>query len=381
MSNEVVASFFELLKRAGNVLILTRAQPTIDGLSTALAWQQVLKNLNKKVTVVTAGPVPPRLNFLPGVNEIKHDLPSTQSLLIDVAIKDIPLEGLKYEINNGQLTIQLTPKSGSLQQTTVTSRSGQLPYDLILAVDSPTRESWGKIFEQHRNFLLHAPTVTIDNHPSHQRYGQLNIIDITASSLAELTLKILQDHHEPLIDADLATCLYTGLVAGTNKFSTPKVTPQLLKTASDLLTSGARREEIMNALYKHRSVATLRLWGKALTSLTWDDQQKIAWTSLNRQQLIDSGATETDIADIVSELVNTSPQADVAVLFYERQAEQTLVYMAAAGPLDAWLLSQPFEASGDNDLVIFTINKNLAEVQLEIIDYLKINLAKGGHKS
>lgn len=381
MSNEINNSFWELLKRAGNVLILTRGQPTIDGLSTALAWLQVLKNLNKKVTLITAGPVPSRLSFLPEINEVKHNLPTTQPLLIDVAIKDIPLEGLKYEVNNGNLTIQLTPKSGSLQQTTVTSRPGQLPYDLILAIDSPTRESWGQVFEQHRDFLMHAPTITIDNHPLHHRYGQLNIIDIACSSLAELTLKILQNYPEPLMNADLATCLYTGLLAGTNKFSTPKVTPQLLKTASELLSNGARREEITNALYKNRSVTTLRLWGKALTSLNWDNNYKIAWTSLTRQQVIESGATETDVADMVLELVNTSPQADIAILFYERQADQTLVYMAAAGPLDALLLTQPFEPSGDNDLVIFTINKNLTEVQTEIIDYLKTNLAKSGYKS
>src|SRR5699024_9552877 len=64
--------------------------------------------------------------------------------------------------------------------------------------------------------------ICIDHHASNDYYGDFNYIDIDASSTCELVYNLLMEYEKSesknIIDEDIATCLYTGLVTDTGNF-------------------------------------------------------------------------------------------------------------------------------------------------------------------
>jgi phosphoesterase RecJ-like protein len=175
--------------------------------------------------------------------------------------------------------------------------------------------------------------------------------------------------------ADVATCWYAGLISATKKFSTPQVTPQLLNLAGHLQASGARRDDIMANLYKSRSVANVRLWGMALATLAWDEPLSLAWCAITRAHVSQSNSSDDDLEYLVQEVAATSPQADVAILFYERSPDETRVYLAVPGPHDALALVRQFQPSGDSDAATIVLAKDLAASQNEVLGAVRQALA------
>ena len=125
---------------------------------------------------------------------------------------------------------------------------------------------------------------------------------------------------EHFLTEEVATCLLTGIIAKTRSFKTANVTPKTLEFASELVAAGARREDIVQNLYRTRSIATLKLWGRALARLKFDPVTKMAWTLLVRQDFIHSGASEENLPDVIDELIVNSPEAEITGLFYEQES-------------------------------------------------------------
>lgn len=376
MPNDVSRSLFDLLDRSPRVLVVTRARPSVDGAATALAWATVLEREGHSVAILVGGGLPPALSFLPRSGRASAELAAAQPLVIDVDAGGASIASLRYEVKDGNVSIYLTPKSGSLAEAKLTTAPGPRPFDLILSLDAPQRESWGEPFSRHRELLLHAPTATIDRHPAHSRYGQLNVVDVAAPALAALTWQLLGGRPaERWLDPEVATCLYAGVVSATDRFTSSRVTPQLLEAAGQMLAAGANRDAVMANLYRNRNVSTLRLWGTALARLEWDQPHRLAWTSLTRSDLVRAGDGEEQLNGMLDELVATSPHAEIAALFYERTPEETSVWLAAARALDALTVSRPFSPTGDADVARFTVPEPLPQARERVLDHLRQALA------
>ena len=82
--------------------------------------------------------------------------------------------------------------------------------------------------------------------------------------LLKILFNLITDYSRDLVDEDIATCLLAGLIAKTKSFKTQNITPQSLAISSQLLAMGAKREEIVNKLYRSRSLNVLKLWGRVL---------------------------------------------------------------------------------------------------------------------
>ncbi|HSD12180.1 MAG TPA: hypothetical protein VLC10_01360, partial [Patescibacteria group bacterium] len=96
--------------------------------------------------------------------------------------------------------------------------------------------------------------------------------------------------------------------------------PRTLDIASELVSAGAKREEIVQNLYRTRTISTLKLWGRALARLKFDPGIKMAWTLLVRQDFIHAGATEEHLPDVIDELIMNSPEAEIVGLLYEQES-------------------------------------------------------------
>jgi phosphoesterase RecJ-like protein len=175
-----------------------------------------------------------------------------------------------------------------------------------------------------------------------------------------------------LMDEEISTAFLTGMIAKTKSFKTKNVTPKTLQTASKLIARGAKREHIIQNLYRTRSVSTLRLWGRALARLKTDEQAHLVWTMLSAQDFMHAGAEEHDLPDVIDELLSSSPNARVTVLLFETAQHEIKAIVRTERPLDAIALCTPFHSAGTHEEVRLTFpNKTITQTERELIDHIK----------
>ena len=179
---------------------------------------------------------------------------------------------------------------------------------------------------------------------------------------------------EPDIDADIATFLLTGMISQTQSFKTANVSPATLSIASQLITLGADREKIVKNLYRTKSVASMRIWGTALTHIENDPQLGLVWTTITREDFARAGATEEELKDLTDELIQNSPEAKIVLLLYENTQGENKVhgFLCAGKHHDAKALLQGYQPEGNKKTASFLVSeKNIKTVETEVIEKIK----------
>ncbi len=367
----------EQIKRAKEILITTKSNFSGDGLSACLALSAILEKIGKNNTVVINNFKPGKYKFLPYINKIKPNLHHLKKFIIRVNTSHAPIEELAYDKTNGEILIYLTPKTGNYTQSDVKLESSDYKYDLIFVLDSPDLESLGDIYDNNTDFFFNTPVINIDHSPANEYFGQINKIELTAVAVSEIIYSLIKKWKNDLIDEQIATYLYTGLVEKTKSFRNPQVTPHTLSIASQLINYGADREKIITNLYRTKSVSTLRLWGRALARLQIDAQLKLGWTIISQNDLELSGANIEELQGLIDEILSEVPQINTVVIFVQQSPDRILVYVYTSPALNAMYLTKQFNPKGDKSQAYFIMtNKKLAESENEVIEYIKNSLHK-----
>ncbi|MBN1584971.1 hypothetical protein JW899_01245 [Candidatus Uhrbacteria bacterium] len=377
--------FLETVNRATNCLITFRKEWNPDAVGSALALARILKGWGKRADIAADGfDDPKHVGFLPGVTDIRPSLGKLQKFIISLDVSRAGIEDLSYDLAEDRLKIYVTPKSGQFRDQDIALSASDFRYDLIVCLDTPSYDSLGAIFRENTDFFHRLPVVNIDNDPANERFGNINIIDITASSAAEVVFNVLHEIDRTDLDEGAATCLLTGLIAKTRSFRTPQVTPHTLKVASELIAAGGQREEIVRHLYRNRSLPTLKLWGRALSRLKHDASTQFAWTLLVRQDFIHSGASENQLPDIMEEMMANSPEAEICGVIYEQGHRNEDGHPAGICALisserhgDATRLMAGLKPNGDRRLArICFPNANLLEAEKSVLDTVYRSLGR-----
>ena len=325
-----MADAIPLLREAVAPLIIIPRDPSTDALAAGLGLYIALETQGKRVQIVSPDfTLPETHTFLPKSASVKQGLGNLRDLVISVNVEKTPLESLRYDVANNKLHLYLTPKSGLFDGRDVAVTPGSFAFDLIISVGLLRREDLGSVFHDHAEFFLNTPTIAIGNQPSHQRYAQVNIVDVVASSQSEIVYELLEKMGGNALDEFVATNLLTGIISQTKGFQSSTVTPRSLAIASHLLSAGARRDVIVQNLYQTKTVPVLKLWGRALSKLTSTPDKKVVWTTITREDLRATGATEEVAGGLLDELVVSASEGAAAVLV-ERD-----------GGIDAYVIVRP----------------------------------------
>lgn len=313
--------FLEAIERSRHALVTCRSAWTTDAVASALALKRILEKRGKKADVVVENFNPPAaLGFLPGIKDIKPEFRQLRRFTIELDISKIAVDELAYDHDGQKLRIHVAPKSGMYEAGHVTTAPGAFKYDLIVTLDTPDYASLGKLYRDHTELFFAHPTVNIDHDPGNEHYGNVNLVDLTATSTAEIVYRQFLGADAPFLDEDTATLLLAGMMAKTKSFRGAAVTPRTLSTAAELMAAGARRDQIVDQLYRTRSIPTLKIWGRALARLKFDPITKLAWTVLVRQDFVHAGAKEDRLSDVIEELILSAPEADVVAVLYEQES-------------------------------------------------------------
>lgn len=370
------------IERANSILVTFVHDETHDAPTSAVALALVLKKMGKRVEVVAhEWQAPNELSFLPAVKTIKPSLENLQKFVIEVEVSATPVKELSYDVRDGKLRIALVSKTGNWKPDDVRAKNGDYRFDLICTVGVPELASLGVLFERNADFFYHVPIVNFDHHPANEHYGQINHVDINATANGELLFALVAQIDRHLIDEEIATALLAGMIGKTKSFKTPNVTPKTLQAASELVTMGARREEIVHHFYRTRTVPVLRLWGRALARLKHDSACKLVWTVLTRQDFVMAGADPSVLPGVIDELIINAPEARVAAILYEDPTQNNgkgvVGLIHAERPLRAHELAASFGANSTRDTVRIELkDKTLVEAEPLVTEKLKERLVK-----
>ncbi len=324
MPDPIEQQIFESINKASRVLVALPAAPNGDGLGAGLALHNFLRKLDKDVEVACASANLDAYKFLPGREVIKNVLQAQQSFVVSLKTGAAELDELSYEVLAGRVDIFLKPKKGRFTQNDVSFRNAKFPYDLIFVLDTPALEQLGAIYEKNTDLFFETPIVNIDHHPNNEQYGEINLVDLTATSTAEILAGLITDFEVSLIDESIATNLLAGIIVETNSFQHVKTTPRAFLQASQLVSLGARQQEIIRELYKTKNVSLLKLWGRALARIREVDSLGLAYSLVNVADLEKSGASAEDISGVMVELVATLAGRRI-IIFLAEVAPQEIV--------------------------------------------------------
>ncbi len=361
----------DLIEKSNKILVITHTNPDGDALGSLLALYLALAKLGKKVTAVCSDPAPASFGFLPQLEAIQAEFSGSQDFIIVLDVSETKPEKLSYNLQDKKLNIIITPKRGQFKKEDVSFSYGDYRYDLIIVLDCQDLERIGVLYEQNIQMFYETPIANIDHHAGNEYFGQVNLVELTATSTCEILYSIIEELGENLIDEDVATALLCGIITDTGSFQNSNTTPKSLTLAAQLVALGGRQQEIIQYVYKTKSVSTLKLWGKALQDIKYDLESKFAWTKVSLKDLEETGARPEETSGLIDELLSSVPEAQLVLLLSEKKKGQIFGSLRSKKEVDASLAASLFGGGGHPEAAGFTVEGNLEEKEKEIVSKIK----------
>ena len=309
----------ELINKSKNVLLVTHEKPDGDAIGSTVALYLVLNKLGKKTTVVIIDPIANNYQFLPKLDEFATQLTALRDFIISIDCAKATADKLAYNFQGGKLNIVVTPKDGNFNPQDVGFAEGNFQFDLIVALDAADWDQVGTLYANNVKLFQGTPVINIDHHASNDYYGTVNLVDLTASATAEILVGLVEALGPSLIDEDIATAILTGIVSDTGSFQHANTTPKALTIAAQMVGFGARQQEIIKYLFKTKSLTTLKLWGKILSNIRFDEEHKLSWSLVPLAWFDETGALKEETSGIIDELMTSVPGADIVILLSEKE--------------------------------------------------------------
>jgi nanoRNase/pAp phosphatase (c-di-AMP/oligoRNAs hydrolase) len=355
---------FEAIDKSKDILVAFKKDYSGDSIGGAIALLLFLRKMGKRVNVVCDGfTLPAGYTFLPQIKDIRSETDNLRKFIISLDISRTKVDEISYDVKENELDFIVSPKDGFFEESDITAKSSGFKYDLIFIIDTPDLERLGKIYDQDTEFFYKTPIINIDHSAANENFGQINLISLTAASTCEILFDVLSNYNEEMIDEDISTALLAGIIAATRNFKSNKVTPATLNAASRLITSGARRAEIVQNLYQARSLATLKLWGRVLARLKNDPQRRLTWSMVSKNDFSLTGAKEDNVDDVVEELIANSYEVETIIILYEDKEEEE---SSSSGPAAASNSIEKVQTNGKvrKVNVLITSLKNINSLML-----------------
>ncbi len=284
----------QLLTQIKQSAIIIHRNPDGDALGAGLALKRYLHKQGIKVDLISPNEIPNYLKWLPDINEVI--IYDEQAQKAQKILKDVPI---------------------------------------IFTLDFNDLSRVGKDFEKYLKTLKDRTFVMIDHHLEPADYAEFKFSDSSKSSTSEMVFDFITAlNGQHLIDQDMATCLYTGIMTDTGSFKFPNTTPHTMCIAADLMKKGINHNEIQIKIYDSFSLDKLHLLGEALNKLIFLPQYKTAYIALSQSDLKKHHYQKGDTEGFVNYGLSLK-DADFAVMFLENENEGVRISFRSKGNFPA----------------------------------------------
>jgi phosphoesterase RecJ-like protein len=280
------------LTEGRSFVLACHQRPDGDALGSALALARVLRAMGKDATVVSEDGVPELCSFIP-------------------------------------------------ESETVVTGTDRRDFDVGVLVDSEGAKRVGSAADAVRSARV---TACIDHHLPDGEFGEIRIVDSTASSTAELLLALLQAN-DVSVDSVVATQLMAGLVNDTGAFRFANTSPETFRAAAHLMELGASPSAVAREIYESKPMRAMKLLGRALESLQTDPSGSVVWAVITQSDLREFGATDADTDSVVN-VVSQVKGPSVAILLRETEPRSIRISLRSRDGVDVNQIARAFGGGG-----------------------------------
>jgi phosphoesterase RecJ-like protein len=191
--------------------------------------------------------------------------------------------------------------------------------DIVFTLDFNSLERAGDMESSLTN--SEAIKIMIDHHQQPSDYATYMYSDVSICSTSQMVYHFLNMLDAGnLIDSNIGTCLYTGIMTDTGSFRFSSTTSTTHRVVADLIDKDVNNSIIHSNVYDTNSYSRLQLLGRALNNLKVIPELKTAYITLSQKELNKYNFRKGDTEGVVN--YGLSLQDIVfAVIFIEHNQE------------------------------------------------------------
>ena len=318
MALESIQQLEKLIAEAKKVLIFLPENPDGDAIGAGWAFYFFLEKKGIEPILAFSDKIgnAKKFDFLPHPKNISDEIVGARDFILSFSTRYNKIMGFRTEKGEEDFKIFITQEKGSIDPRDFSFIPAKFKYDLVVVLGSPDKESLGKLYESNPDVFYEMPVVNIDYHSGNENYGQINIVEMNASSVSELLAGIIEKLNSFSIDKKIADCLLAGILSATESFQNKNTTPKSLKLASLLMDLGADQQNIVKHMYKTQPFHVLKLWGRIMARLKIDEEHKITWAPVYLEDFVQSRSKPEDVSVVLSKLKENYSGGLFFLLFY-----------------------------------------------------------------
>nr|WP_133906079.1 bifunctional oligoribonuclease/PAP phosphatase NrnA [Actinophytocola oryzae] len=309
-----------LLGNATDVTLLAHVNPDADALGSALALAGALHRTGTTV----------RVSFGPPA-AVPHSLRSLDTLGLVVPASEVP----------------------------------EAP-ELLVALDVASEDRLGWLANR---VATSGDVLVIDHHASNTRFGTHHVVDEHAEATTVLVLKLLDELAAPL-DADIARCLYAGLVTDTSSFR--RATPATHAMAMRLIEAGVDPDDLGRRLLDTHSFAWLPMLARVLARARLEPDaaggRGLVYTSVTQGDM--TGIRPEEVESVV-DILRTTVEAEVTLVIKEAAPGEWNGSLRAKSAVDVRAVAVGLGGGGHRLAAGFSASGTAAEVTARVRDMLR----------
>ncbi len=314
----------EAVRRGRKFLITSHANPDGDSIGSELALYHLLARTGKEVQVINRDDTPAVFRFLPGSDDIR--------------------------------------KPDAFEP----------PYDYTFVLDCGQIDRSGIILADAHDGL--GRTVNIDHHVTSTAWADVNWIEPSSSSTAEMIYNlIVAVRRRP--DLDMACCLYTGIITDTGSFRHRNTSSRVLSLAASLVKMGVDPATVATHVFDTVPYGTLKLLGTTLNTLGMTEDGLVAWITVTRRQLQETGTTWEATEDFIN-FPRSIPTVLVTILFKDLSDDEIKVSLRSRGRIDISRIALRHGGGGHLNAAGCNVKGRLDEVRDKMIHEVHLDLLR-----
>lgn len=305
----------EVIRSSQSFLITSHIRLDGDAIGSELALYLMLRDMGKEVHVYNQDATPRMYDFLPGADRILNRL------------------------------------------------DAETAFDAVFILDCSDIDRVG---EEAGRVGAIPNIINIDHHISNGSFGDLSLLDPAASSTGEIVYRLMRTLGTD-ITKDIAVNLYTAILTDTGAFRYSNTAQRTFRIAGDLVARGAEPWWISQRIYENNPEQKMRLLAKALETLDFFWDRKIAVIHVTRQMLEEAGALWEYTEGFV-EFPRSIEGVEVAAFVSEIGDRFFKVSLRSRGNIDVEKVAGTFGGGGHHSAAAFRITGDLEGVKKKLVE-------------
>lgn len=242
MENITLEKAAAMLSKKNNILILMHKSPDGDAIGCGYALCMALRSIGKKAQTICSDPIPAKYSYLTDGFEVQEFEP-----------------------------------------------------EFIVSVDLAAPQLFGEKLEKYTDSV----DLCIDHHGSNTGFAKYSHVDPAAAACAEIIARLIGIMGIE-IKGLIADAIFTGVATDTGCFKYQNTSADSYRIAAEMIEKGARGFMINRLMFDTKSRTQLEMEKRALDSMDYYLDGKIAVITITTEIMASTGAEESDTEYITS---------------------------------------------------------------------------------